>query len=272
MPYCKHCGTKNDEDARFCLKCGASLYAAGGVVYRRNTSWQVGRVLSLVIGALILLIALGLVVGGGALIWSLSTLTDTSGYMVSNPMPLSVDSYAIVQNGVNVHIPSMVWAPASRNVVSIRISATSNNGKPVFIGIAPQQSAVAYFSGVDIDRLVSYDWTPSSLPSRGSPAYVNIPGGALSTPPTSQVFWVAQVSGAGTQTVTWTPTQGDYWVVLMNADGSKTVDASVQVGVRVTILSYVGWALLVGGLLTAFVGFVVIYFGAVPRPRPREPF
>lgn len=23
--YCKKCGTKNDEDARFCFKCGAAL-------------------------------------------------------------------------------------------------------------------------------------------------------------------------------------------------------------------------------------------------------
>jgi hypothetical protein len=51
----------------------------------------------------------------------------------------------------------------------------------------------------------------------------------------------------------------------MNADGSKGVDANVQVGARVTILSWIGWGLLVGGILVAMVGVVIIYFGAIRR-------
>jgi hypothetical protein len=65
--------------------------------------------------------------------------------------------------------------------------------------------------------------------------------------------------------VTWTPSTGEYWVVIMNADGSKGVDANVQVGVRVTILSWIGGGLLIGGLFVAMIGVVVIYFGAIRR-------
>jgi hypothetical protein len=51
----------------------------------------------------------------------------------------------------------------------------------------------------------------------------------------------------------------------MNADGSKEVNADVQVGVRVTILSWISWGLLIGGILVALVGIVIIYFGAIHR-------
>jgi hypothetical protein len=51
----------------------------------------------------------------------------------------------------------------------------------------------------------------------------------------------------------------------MNADGLKGVDANVQVGARVTILSWIGWGLLIGGLFVAMIGVVVIYFGAIHR-------
>ena len=51
----------------------------------------------------------------------------------------------------------------------------------------------------------------------------------------------------------------------MNADGSQGVDANVQVGARVTILSSIGWGLLIGGFLVALVGVVIIYFGAIHR-------
>jgi hypothetical protein len=52
----------------------------------------------------------------------------------------------------------------------------------------------------------------------------------------------------------------------MNADGSKVVDVTAQVGARVTVLSWVGWGLLFGGLILAFAGVTAVYFGAFRRP------
>jgi hypothetical protein len=51
----------------------------------------------------------------------------------------------------------------------------------------------------------------------------------------------------------------------MNADGSKMVDIDAQVGARVTILKWVGWGLLLGGLMLAFAGLATVYFGAFRR-------
>ncbi len=264
MPYCKECGTENEVGAKFCQKCGTPLQATG-VVYRRSSDWPTGKILALVFGGFILLVALGLIAGGGALMWSQTALTDRDGYMITSPVPLSVSSYAIVQNNINIQIDNGFGIPMNQNIVSIKISASSNNGKPIFIGIVPQQSALTYFNGVNIDRITSYNWAPDRVMGNRIPTYQTIPGDKPQTPPTSQVIWVAQASGNGIQTVTWTPTTGVYWVVVMNADGTKGVDAYVQVGVRVTFLSWIGWGLLIGGLLAAMAGVVVIYFGAIHR-------
>jgi hypothetical protein len=264
MPYCKECGTENEEGAKFCQKCGTPVQATG-VVYRRAGDWHAGSIVALIFGGFILLIALGLIAGGGVLIWSQTAITDRDGYMITSPVPLTVGSYAIVQNSVNVQIDNGFGTPMNQNIVSIKIAATSNNGKPIFVGIVPQQSAQTYFNGVNIDRITSYNWVPGRMMGSGVPSYQTIPGGSPPTPPTSQVIWVAQASGNGTQTVTWTPTSGDYWVVIMNADGTKGINADVQVGARVTILSWIGWGLLIGGVLVAMVGVVIIYFGAIRR-------
>ncbi len=264
MPYCKECGTENEEGARFCQKCGVPLQTTG-IVYRRASDWHAGSIVALVFGGLILFVALGLIAGGGVLLWSQTAITDNAGYMNTNAVPLTVSSYAIVQNNVNIQIDNGIGMPMNQNIVSVKITATSNNGKPIFVGIVPPQPAFTYFNGVNIDRIISYNWVPGRMMSSWVPTFQTIPGGAPSNAPTSQVIWVAQASGSGTQTVTWTPSTGEYWVVIMNADGSKGVDANVQVGARVTILSWIGGGLLIGGLFVAMIGVVVIYFGVIRR-------
>ena len=262
--YCKECGTKNEEGAKFCQKCGVPIQTTG-IVYRRASDWHAGRIIALVFGGLILIAALGLISGGGVLLWSQTAITDNTGYMNTNAVPLSVMSYAIVQNNINIQLDNGVGMPMNQNIVSIKIAATSNNGKPIFVGIVPQQSALTYFSGVNIDRIISYNWVPGRMMRGGVPTFQTIPGSVQPTAPTNQLFWVAQASGTGTQTLTWTPTSGEYWVVIMNADGQPGVDANVQVGARVTVLGWIGWGLLFGGLFVALIGVVIIYFGAIRR-------
>jgi hypothetical protein len=272
MPFCSNCGTELPEDAAFCPKCGTptksavAVAAPGGVVYRRGSSWGAGRVLAIVFGGLILLVALGLIAGGGAILWSQSAFADNSGYMMTSAERLNVASYAIVQSDLNIYMGNAGFTnPAVRDIVSVKISVTSNNGKPVFIGVATQQYAQSYLNGVNIDKLISYEWVPNRFGRLGTPTYQTIPGGNLTSLPLTQAFWVAQASGTGTQTLTWTPTTGDYWVVVMNENGSPGVDVDAQVGARIGFLGWIGGGILIGGMIAALVGVVILYFGAFRR-------
>ena len=272
MRYCSKCGAEMTDDAAFCSKCGTPVEAATGngapkIVYRHETGWQAGRVFAVIFGGLMLLVAFGLVMGGGTILVTRSAISDQGGYMMTGSVPLKVNSYAIVQSGVNIHMDGdwMMNSP-NQNIVSIKISATSNNGKSIFVGIATQQYAQGYLNNVGIDKLIKYDWVPNRSGGTGTPTYQTIPGSAPSSSPTTQVFWIAQSTGTGTQTVTWTPTSGEYWVVIMNADGSTAVDVNAQVGARVTILGWIGWGLLFAGFIFGLAGIAVIYFGAFRRP------
>ena len=61
MVYCVKCGTKNDEDAKVCSKCGAQLYTTGESKHYRHMEDQCfgiprgGTVVGLAIGLIILL-------------------------------------------------------------------------------------------------------------------------------------------------------------------------------------------------------------------------
>jgi hypothetical protein len=214
-----------------------------------------------------LLIAFGLLMGGGAMLWAQTAVADQNGYMLTKPAHFSVASYAIVQSGIDVHMDGgWMMNPSFQDIVSVKITATSNNGKPIFIGIASQQYAQNYLNNVNIDKLISYEWVPNRMTDDNAPTYQTIPGVSPSSSPSTQSFWISQSSGSGTQTITWTPSTGEYWVVVMNADGSKAIDVNAQVGARVTILGWVGGGLLVGGLVIALLGVIVIYFGAFRRP------
>jgi len=226
----------------------------------------IGRVLALVFGGFMLLIAFGLLMGGGAMLWAQTAVADQNGYMLTKPAHFSVASYAIVQSGIDVHMDGgWMMNPSFQDIVSVKITATSNNGKPIFIGIASQQYAQNYLNNVNIDKLISYEWVPNRMTDDNAPTYQTIPGVSPSSSPSTQSFWISQSSGSGTQTITWTPSTGEYWVVVMNADGSKAIDVNAQVGARVTILGWVGGGLLVGGLVIALLGVIVIYFGAFRR-------
>jgi hypothetical protein len=67
--------------------------------------------------------------------------------------------------------------------------------------------------------------------------------------PADQRFWAASAHGPGKQTLTWDVEHGSWSVVVMNADGSRAVDAGVSAGANVPILPAIGWGALGGGLV-----------------------
>jgi len=252
---------KNGERSGLIEKNSVKLQSSGV-----TNGWGGRRILSLLSGCFIIFISLGMFAGGGVILWSQSVITADDGYVYTGQMRLSADSYAVVDNDIHPEVENG-WRPFTiKDVVSIKVKATSNNGKPVFIGVATKQSALTYFDGVNVDKLVLGDSAPKwHFDYYLTLTYQSLPGGSPQNPPTSQLFWTAQASGSGVQTLTWTPSTGDYWLVVMNADGSKVLDANVQIGARVSIFSWAGLWMILGGIIFALGGVVIIYFGAIRR-------
>jgi hypothetical protein len=102
------------------------------------------------------------------------------------------------------------------------------------------------------------DYEERAVAGKGKPA-----------PPGEQRIWAASVQGAGTQTLEWDVEDGDWSVVVMNADGSRGVNAEVEAGAKVPFLTEIGWTAAGTGavLLIAAAGLLLLGI-RTPRNRP----
>jgi hypothetical protein len=223
--------------------------------------WTAGRLVALILGILLLLPALGLLAGGGVLLWA-DRSHRTDGFLTSGSESFTSSGYALTSERIHLATgPS--WLPLSAALGKARLQVTGvDPGRAVFVGIAPVAAVDGYLSGVHHTLVKDIGSTV------GPDAQVTIPGGAPSGPPTEQTFWTAQVSGTGRQQLTWTPAQGDWSLVVMNADGSPGVSIQARIGASAPGLTRLAWVLLGGGLLLTLVAVLLVVVGA---RRPRLP-
>jgi hypothetical protein len=217
-------------------------------------SAPVRSVALIILGSVLGLIALVLLGGGVTTLWADQTKRDSAGYFTGSTHRIANDSYAVTHNGVNVHhLPD--WADGGK-LARIRIAATSDTGRPLFVGIGREQDVDAYLANVAHANLSDYDVSGSEQ------EYNPVSGTATPVRPASQDIWAASATGSGRTALKWKLHEGNWSVVLMNADGSKGVAADVKLGVD---LGYLGWMsaglLAVGGVLAAGAVLLIVRGG-----------
>lgn len=218
--------------------------------------WGAGRIVALVIGVLLLLPALGLLLGGGVLLWADSS-QRTDGFVFSETDDFATSGYALSSERIDV-AAGADWVPLSAALGTARAEVTSrDSGGEVFIGIAPVDEGSAYLDGVE--HSVIDDLGTTAVDER------SVPGGSPSGPPADQDFWVAQASGSGTQQLDWEPAEGDWVFVVMNADASAGVSIDARIGATVPALGGLAWGLLGVGVVLLLISVLVIVL-AVRRP------
>jgi hypothetical protein len=80
------------------------------------------------------------------------------------------------------------------------------------------------------------------------------PGSKDPAPPASQRFWVAH----GSEALRWKIREGDYRLVVMNADGSRGVDAEAEFKLTLPHVAGIAWTLIVTGLLLVLGGIAAV--------------
>jgi hypothetical protein len=219
--------------------------------------WGAGRVIAVVVGVLLLLPGLGLLAGGGVLLWA--DLGDrTDGYVFSQTDDFSTEGYALSSERIDLGTGAD-WVPLSAALGTARAEVTAADpGTAIFVGVAPVAEGSAYLSGVQHSVINDL--------GTGATDEVPVAGGPPATPPGDQDFWVAQVSGTGTQRLDWEPAQGDWLFVAMNADGSAGVAMDARIGATVPALGALAWGLLGTGLFLVLVGVLALVL-ALRRPK-----
>ncbi|TDO48447.1 hypothetical protein EV643_10776 [Kribbella sp. VKM Ac-2527] len=216
------------------------------------------RVLRVFVGTLLIVVGLGALPVGAVGLWLDLTGRDSSGFIGTDLKRFSSTGHAIVTEPGALRLDGPAGV-TNQLLGEIRVTGVSGTTAPLFIGIATSQNAANYLAPVEhtvIPRLDQNSPEPVS-DERAGRAPAERPG--------PQWIWAAQASGPGLQAVHWRPRVGDWSVVVMNADGSRGVEADLAVSVSVPWLDDAAYGLLGGGTLALLIGTLL----AARRP-PRE--
>ena len=144
MPYCPNCWKEVGDEIVYCPHCGA---AQRETEYQRPRSrgWPADRILAGFIGFIIIATSLGLMTGGGAMMWAQSSFADPDGYLVSRSVRVHTDTYAIVSPSFDVNtdidLPSSFWLTRSfrlsAELVKISSASISFSIAPIVSGDRP---------------------------------------------------------------------------------------------------------------------------------------
>ena len=179
-----------------------------------RAGWTAPRVITLVMGSALILLALVLLGGTGVLAWA--DQEQQGGYLATGTAEYSTSGYALASDPVSLPSP---WGWLGRFAGEVRIRVTDTNlGQPVFVAIGPAGDVSRYLAGL------SY----ASVTAFGDHDVTQHPGTAVPAPPSTALHWAAQERGAGTQTLRWTVRSGDWMMVAMNPDGAPGVRRSAS--------------------------------------------
>lgn len=207
--------------------------------------WTAGRVITVVVGALVALMSLGLLGGGGTLLWADQALRQ-DGYVTTGTVTYSTAGYALASERV-----SLGWGWLLTGLVGdirLRVTATTP-GRPVFVAIGPADRVAAYLSGTAYATVTGAD----------TAAVTGHHGTARPVPPGAAGIWASKAAGTGTQVVRWTAQTGDWMAVVMNRDASAGVTVRADAGVSAPWLFRLAVELVVGGIVIGALSAALIW-------------
>jgi hypothetical protein len=226
-----------------------------------QSGWTAGRIAAVVIGALLILLSLPLLGGGGTALWADRTQRE-AGYATTDVHQFSTSGSALATVSTELGSAGVGWlyAPALLDEVRIRVTPTGAAGGPLFVGIAPSADVTRYLAGVNHTVITEFfgDKTES------------VEGGRPSAPPASQDFWVASATGSGPQTLRWDPKDGSWTVVVMNADGRPRIDVGADLGAKAPALPWIAVGSLVAGALLLAGGALLVLGAFRGRQTPTQ--
>lgn len=205
------------------------------------TGSQRRRVLSLVAGSILCVVALVFLTGGGWALWKDRVDRDSTGFVSFGNTDLRTGQYAIVGD-LKGDGPS--WLYGSTVLGDTRVRAASRTGRPLFIGIARTDDLFRYLRGVGYATIDSFEVR----------ADTTHPGGRPAGPPSPESIWAASTQGTGQQTLRWDSRAGDWSIVFMNADASAGVAVHGNAGAKLPILPWLALGLLVAAAALGLIG------------------
>lgn len=202
------------------------------------------RVVLSVIGVVLLILGL---VGIGAAGLAFTTLDARGGYS-ARIADAQTSTAAVYASSFGVDLGGI-----PESAVDVTVSATSRNGKPLFLGVAKPDQVQPFLAGVPYEAVVRIEGqTLVVQPVPGTKTAAQAPG--------TQNFWLQSASGDSPE-LKWAGSQPGQVLIIMNADGSAGIAADIFGGVRIgqATLWIAGAAIV--GLVVLMVGVILLYRG-----------
>jgi hypothetical protein len=214
----------------------------------RPSGWTGGQIAALMIGALLVLVSLALLGGGGAGLWADLTQRE-AGYVTTDVHEFSSSGSALATERTQLGSAGFGWlySPGLLGKVRIRVTPVSAS-RPLFVGIGGSADVDHYLAGVN--HTVITDFFDDKVDEIGGVTPRSTPG--------RQHFWVASSTGSGARTVVWKPTKGSWTVVVMNADARPGVDVRADLGARMPAVLWIAVGLLAAGAVLLAGGGLLI--------------
>ena len=222
------------------------------------------RIALIVTGAVTGLVAAGLLAVGAAALYGESE-KDGDGYLSTDGHHFAAGTHALASESLDVDLDGAGWLMDREDVGDVRVEVEPRSGEDVFVGIAPTDQVSRYLGGVAHTSVGDVD----SWPFDADYDEHAVAGERRPAPPGEQRIWAASDQGPGTRTLEWDVADGDWSVVVMNADGSRGVDAEVEAGAKVPFLSEIGWTATGSGAIL-LIGAAALLVAGIRTPRNRS--
>ncbi|HET9996944.1 MAG TPA: DUF4389 domain-containing protein, partial [Nocardioides sp.] len=160
---------------------------------RTGSRWTTGRIVSLVVGCVMAIGALGLAAPGFALLAADQLARDDDGFLMSPEQTFTTSTYAITSGDQQLHVDAPPYLTPSALLGDLKLTATGADGSAVFLGIGPAADVENYLAGVQHVSLVEI--------RDGEAVYRTTAGSSPSSDPLAADFWVAEASGTGVQEI-----------------------------------------------------------------------
>ena len=210
--------------------------------------------LATVAGVVSIALAAVLALGAAALWTAKEALPHEDGFFTTPAASCSADTFAITSERLPLHIDGVSGLTPSSLLGDGRVTVTSRDGSPVFVGVAASDSVDAYLAGVARTTMAP----ERAYEERRLPVCESSGGHAPTAAPASEQIWTTYAQGRGRQVITWPFTNGDWTVVIMNADGARGMDATVDAGATVPGFALFLSALLIGAGISQILGLSLL--------------
>ena len=214
------------------------------------------RIAAIVASGLVTLLSLGFLATGGLLLWG-DSHKAADGYLSTDTERFATQTAAIATD--NLDLDGAAALIDDGVFGKIRLRAESQDGKPVFIGVARTKDASKYLRGTAHELVTDIDSSPFQAD------YSRKDGDRNIAAPGKQDIWAASAQGDGRQALNWDVKDGNWSVVVMNADGSPGVQADISAGATLSWLDDAGRVSITTGVVLLFIAGGLFYLGMRPR-------